>query len=96
MAEAPIAADQRWRLRGKKLKRRENETHYFGLAIFVLACSTCLTGITQKLIWSLNDEYKNRAPAGTLANCLGIFIVLFGMLVVYLATNIGYKRQEKH
>ena len=69
---------------------------YFGLAIFVLACSTCLTGITQKLIWSLNDEYKNRVPAGTLANCLGIFIVLFGMLVVYLATNIGYKRQEKH
>ena len=34
VAEAPIAADQRWRLRGKKLKRRENETHYFGLAIF--------------------------------------------------------------
>ena len=40
-------------------------------------------------------EYGKRAPEGVMANWIGILIILFGTLVVYLATNIKYKRLER-
>lgn len=67
----------------------------FGILIFVMACATCLTGITEKLLWSLKGEYSQRAPEGVMANWIGILIILFGTLIVYLATNIKYKRLER-
>jgi len=67
----------------------------FGILIFVLACATSLLGITEKLIFSLKGDYGKRAPEGVMANWIGILIILFGVLVVYLATNIKYKRLQR-
>jgi len=68
----------------------------FGILIFVMACATCLTGITEKLLFSFkHGEYGKRDPEGVMANWIGILIILFGTLVVYLATNIKYKRLER-
>jgi len=67
----------------------------FGILIFVMACATSLTGITEKLLFSLKGEYGKRAPEGVMANWIGILIILFGTLIVYLATNIKFKRLER-
>lgn len=64
----------------------------FGILIFVLACATSLLGITEKLIFALGTQYSNRDPEGVMANWIGVLIVVFGVLVVYLATNYKYKR----
>jgi len=63
----------------------------FGIMIFVLACSTSLLGITEKLIFALKT-YSKRDPEGVMANWIGVLIIVFGVLVVYLATNYKYKR----
>jgi len=68
----------------------------FGILIFVMACATSLTGITEKLLFTFKKgEYGQRAPEGVMANWIGILIILFGTLVVYLATNIQYKRLQR-
>ena len=36
--------------------------------------------------------YGKRDPEGVMANWIGILIIVFGVLVVYLATNYKYKR----
>jgi cytochrome b-561 len=63
----------------------------FGIMIFVLACGTSLLGITEKLIFALKT-YSKRDPEGVMANWIGVLIIVFGVLVVYLATNYKYKR----
>ena len=61
----------------------------FGILIFVLACTTALLGITEKMIFG--KEYSEMNPEGMMVNAMGIFIILFGFLVVYLVTNYEYK-----
>lgn len=63
----------------------------FGIMIFVLACATSLLGITEKLLFALKT-YSKRDPEGVMANWIGVLIIVFGVLVVYLATNYKYKR----
>lgn len=63
---------------------------YFGLLLFIAAIGACLTGINEKLqllgrYWELNKTH-------VLGNCLGIFLIVFASLIVYLATSSRYKR----
>jgi len=66
----------------------------FGILIFVLGCATALLGITEKLIFALKT-YSKRDPEGVMANWIGVLIIVFGVLVVYLATNYKYKRMPR-
>ena len=49
----------------------------------------------MKIVFHRHGEYGKRDPEGVMANWIGILIILFGTLVVYLATNIKYKRLER-
>ncbi|CAH1238262.1 CYB561 [Branchiostoma lanceolatum] len=66
---------------------------FLGLAIFALAIATCLTGLTEKLLFSIADTYSKFAPEGILVNCLGLTLVLFGVFVGFIATKEEWKRQ---
>ncbi|XP_065359752.1 plasma membrane ascorbate-dependent reductase CYBRD1 isoform X2 [Calliphora vicina] len=65
---------------------------YFGLFGFVLAIASALMGITEKAIFSV-ENYSNLPSSGVMINLCGVLYVVFGGLVVYLATNPAYKRK---
>lgn len=67
---------------------------FFGILIFALSCASCLSGLTEKLLWA-NSDYSDYDNEGILANILGVCIVLFGSLVAFLATNANYRRLDK-
>ncbi|XP_043955310.1 transmembrane ascorbate-dependent reductase CYB561 [Gambusia affinis] len=67
--------------------------HVFcGLTLLVMAIGTSLLGITEKLLFSITDAYSLFAPEGVLANMLGILLLLYGVLLVYLITREEYRR----
>ncbi|XP_064455259.1 transmembrane ascorbate-dependent reductase CYB561-like [Ornithodoros turicata] len=67
---------------------------FFGLSTFVMAVATALIGITEKLIFKLKPAgYSARPEEAYLANSLGVLLVVFAALVVYLTTRPAYRRQ---
>lgn len=66
---------------------------YSGLFIFTSVIATALMGITEKLIFALKDpKYKDSPPEATFVNILGVFIVFFGALILWIATRTSWKR----
>uniref|UniRef100_U5ETM5 Putative non-vertebrate eumetazoan cytochrome b n=1 Tax=Corethrella appendiculata TaxID=1370023 RepID=U5ETM5_9DIPT len=65
---------------------------FFGLTGFVFAIVACLLGLLEKAIFSIPD-YAQLSPPGVLVNTIGLLIIVFGGLVIYLATESSYKRQ---
>ena len=45
-----------------------------------------------KSIFLIFRDYSQRDPEGVMANWIGVLIIVFGVMVVYLATNYKYKR----
>ncbi|XP_017842250.1 cytochrome b reductase 1 isoform X2 [Drosophila busckii] len=65
---------------------------YFGLFGFVLAIASALMGLTEKAIFAI-PNYATLPASGVLTNIIGVLYVIFGSLVVYLATDPAYKRK---
>ncbi|XP_054164154.1 transmembrane ascorbate-dependent reductase CYB561-like isoform X2 [Oppia nitens] len=70
---------------------------YIGVTLFVLAAVTSLLGITEKAFFSLdgkvNPRYADKPGAAYVINMLGLSIVIFVAIVVYLVTNNQYRRR---
>lgn len=70
---------------------------FFGLNAFVCAAAAALLGLLEKAFFTsfLENEFKYSRfdPEGVLINCIGVFIVIFTSLVVYLVAESKYKRQ---
>lgn len=64
---------------------------YFGVAAFVLASAVALLGFFEEFNWIRGYQQINTKTV--LVNCLGIFLALYTMLVVYLISYTGYKRE---
>uniref|UniRef100_A0A8C9NM63 Plasma membrane ascorbate-dependent reductase CYBRD1 n=1 Tax=Serinus canaria TaxID=9135 RepID=A0A8C9NM63_SERCA len=66
---------------------------YSGLTIFATVIATALMGITEKLIFALkNPAYSASPPEATLVNCLGLLLVIFGSLILWMASRPHWKR----
>ncbi|XP_068101629.1 plasma membrane ascorbate-dependent reductase CYBRD1 [Hyperolius riggenbachi] len=66
---------------------------YSGLLLFGGVIGTCLMGITEKLIFALrNPAYSTFPPQGVFVNTLGLLIVIFGGLIMWIATRPAWKR----
>ncbi|MBN3300251.1 CYBR1 reductase, partial [Amia calva] len=66
---------------------------YSGLFIFATVIASALMGITEKLIFGLKKpEYKHSPPEATFVNVLGVLIMLFGALTLWIATRPSWKR----
>ncbi|XP_050772672.1 plasma membrane ascorbate-dependent reductase CYBRD1 isoform X3 [Gopherus flavomarginatus] len=68
---------------------------YSGLLIFATVIATALMGFTEKLIFSLKPPapaYSTFPPEAIFVNTLGLLIVIFGALVLWMATRPHWKR----
>ncbi|KAF6775579.1 hypothetical protein AHF37_05104 [Paragonimus kellicotti] len=64
----------------------------FGSLLYLLIIGTCVSGITQKNIFS--KAYSSFLPREMIGNALGVCIVLYGAIVFYLISHPAYKRVE--
>ncbi|XP_072274430.1 plasma membrane ascorbate-dependent reductase CYBRD1 [Pyxicephalus adspersus] len=66
---------------------------YGGLLLYGGVIGSALMGITEKLIFSLKTPpYSNLPPQAIFVNTLGILIVVFGGLILWIVTRPGWKR----
>uniref|UniRef100_UPI00398ED62F plasma membrane ascorbate-dependent reductase CYBRD1 n=1 Tax=Pristiophorus japonicus TaxID=55135 RepID=UPI00398ED62F len=77
--------------------------HVFaGLFIFGMAIATAEMGITEKLIFTLRSgsnitlSYSQSPPEAILVNTLGVFILVFGGCIFWIATRPEWKRPPDH
>ncbi|XP_025204829.1 cytochrome b561-like isoform X2 [Melanaphis sacchari] len=68
---------------------------FFGVFNFILAVVTSILGFGEKLIFTLDKEYKHFPKEGMFGNFLGLLCVFYCALVVYLVTKPEYKRKPK-
>ncbi|KAG8559662.1 hypothetical protein GDO81_017405 [Engystomops pustulosus] len=70
---------------------------YGGLLLFGCIMGTALMGLTEKLIFSLRKPaYSSFPPEGIFVNTLGLLIIVFGGLILWIATRPGWKRPPEH
>ncbi|XP_034041899.1 cytochrome b reductase 1 [Thalassophryne amazonica] len=70
---------------------------YSGLSLFACVIAVALMGITEKLIFGLKDpKYKDSPPEAVFVNILGVLLVVFGALILWIATRSSWKRPSDH
>uniref|UniRef100_A0A8B9CWN1 Lysosomal membrane ascorbate-dependent ferrireductase CYB561A3 n=1 Tax=Anser brachyrhynchus TaxID=132585 RepID=A0A8B9CWN1_9AVES len=72
---------------------------FFGCTILMLSVASCVSGINEKLFFSLKNgtattPYNRLPPEAVFANVLGLLIVLFGVLVLCALAKPDWKRPE--
>ncbi|XP_072331776.1 plasma membrane ascorbate-dependent reductase CYBRD1 [Scyliorhinus torazame] len=73
-----------------------------GLFIFGMSVTAAEMGITEKLIFSLRSgsnttlPYSQSPPEAILVNTLGVFILLFGGCILWIAIHPEWKRPPEH
>ncbi|XP_068253906.1 lysosomal membrane ascorbate-dependent ferrireductase CYB561A3 [Nyctibius grandis] len=70
---------------------------FFGSTILMLSVASCVSGINEKLFFSLKNgttEYKRLPAEAVFANVLGLLILLFGVLVVGALARPSWKRPD--
>ncbi|XP_034242076.1 cytochrome b reductase 1 isoform X2 [Thrips palmi] len=55
----------------------------FGILTFMLAVATCLTGLTEKTIFTLGDKYSSLPEEAFILNALAMVLVGLAILLVY-------------
>lgn len=68
---------------------------YFGVAGFVGVIASCLLGLNEKAIFTLKGDYSKLVDEAVLINVIGLFLIIFGGLAVYLVSQERYKRLPK-
>lgn len=70
---------------------------FFGLVIFMGAICASLLGLTEKAIFALNygtgPKYSDFPSEGILVNVIGLLLLFFAGMVVYLTSNPHFRRQ---
>ncbi|KAM9296920.1 transmembrane ascorbate-dependent reductase CYB561 [Gastrophryne carolinensis] len=74
-------------------KSRFKPLHVFlGTSLLVSTIATCLLGLTEKLLFTITEEYSKFPAEGILVNCLALLLVAFGAVIVYILTREEWKR----
>ncbi|MGH0157815.1 UNVERIFIED_CONTAM: hypothetical protein FKN15_052722 [Acipenser sinensis] len=83
-----------------ELRRRAKPLHvWLGSAIFILGIAASISGINEKLIFSLKGlngtaQYSALPQEAQFANMLGVLIVAFGLAVLRILSNQAWQRPE--
>ncbi|KAF4519189.1 hypothetical protein B566_EDAN008252 [Ephemera danica] len=64
---------------------------FFGMAGFIFAVAAALMGLLEKAHWVIKD-YQTLSSEGLLVNFIGILLMTFASLVMYVVTTDSYKR----
>ncbi|XP_065695085.1 lysosomal membrane ascorbate-dependent ferrireductase CYB561A3 [Patagioenas fasciata] len=70
---------------------------FFGATVLMLSVASCVSGINEKLFFSLKNgttEYKLLPAEAVFANTLGLLIILFGVLVLGALARPSWKRPD--
>ncbi|KAM9080856.1 lysosomal membrane ascorbate-dependent ferrireductase CYB561A3 isoform 2-T5 [Megaptera novaeangliae] len=70
---------------------------FFGASILSLAIASVISGINEKLFFSLKNgtnSYSSLPSEAVFANCSGMLVVVFGLLVLYILLASSWKRPE--
>ncbi|XP_023415458.1 lysosomal membrane ascorbate-dependent ferrireductase CYB561A3 isoform X2 [Loxodonta africana] len=70
---------------------------FFGAFIFSLAIASVVSGINEKLFFSLKNSskpYSSLPSEAVFANSTGMLVVAFGLLVLYILLASSWKRPE--
>ncbi|EPY89640.1 cytochrome b ascorbate-dependent protein 3 [Camelus ferus] len=70
---------------------------FFGASILSLAIASVVSGINEKLFFSLKNGtslYSNLPSEAVFANSTGMLVVVFGLLVLYILLASSWKRPE--
>ncbi|XP_058832799.1 plasma membrane ascorbate-dependent reductase CYBRD1 [Topomyia yanbarensis] len=65
---------------------------FFGVLGFVLAIAASLLGLLEKAIFSISN-YRELPAQAVLVNMIGLLLIIYGGLVVFLVTEPMYKRK---
>ena len=66
--------------------------HVFcGLAVIVSATAAALMGLTEEAIFSLAASYTKLVGKGILLNCIGLFLTIFSVTVIFITTKPSFK-----
>ncbi|XP_020853230.1 transmembrane ascorbate-dependent reductase CYB561 isoform X1 [Phascolarctos cinereus] len=68
---------------------------FFGATIFLLSVGTTLLGIKEALIFGLTKKYSMFHPEGILANILGLLLICFAVVVLYILTREAWVRPPR-
>ncbi|XP_070587847.1 plasma membrane ascorbate-dependent reductase CYBRD1 isoform X2 [Erythrolamprus reginae] len=70
---------------------------YSGLLIFGTGIATALMGITEKLFFELKAPPYSQSPEEAIfVNVLGVLIVAYGAVILWMATRPNWKRPLEH
>ncbi|KAF6717856.1 Cytochrome b ascorbate-dependent protein 3 [Oryzias melastigma] len=71
---------------------------WLGNVVLILSLTSCISGINEKLIFTLdgstNESYSSLPLEAKFANFLGILIVAFGMVVLRILSKEEWRRPE--
>ncbi|NWY54975.1 CYAC3 protein, partial [Chionis minor] len=70
---------------------------FFGSIVLMLSVASCISGINEKLFFSLKNgtmEYKLLPAEAVFANTLGLLILLFGVLVLGALARPSWRRPD--
>ncbi|XP_047679669.1 lysosomal membrane ascorbate-dependent ferrireductase CYB561A3 isoform X5 [Prionailurus viverrinus] len=70
---------------------------FFGAVILFLSVASVISGINEKLFFSLNNNtqpYSSLPSEAVFANSTGMLVVVFGLLVLYILLVSSWKRPE--
>ncbi|RVE66067.1 hypothetical protein OJAV_G00122830 [Oryzias javanicus] len=71
---------------------------WLGSMVLILSLTSCISGINEKLIFTLNgktnESYNSLPLEAKFANFLGILIVAFGMVVLRILSKEEWRRPE--
>ncbi|XP_059479279.1 transmembrane ascorbate-dependent reductase CYB561-like isoform X2 [Neocloeon triangulifer] len=65
---------------------------YFGMLGFVLSIAAALMGLLEKAIFTSVPAYQRMEGEGLLMNFIGVVLVIFAAVVIYVVSNFGYRR----
>lgn len=66
----------------------------FGLTTFMLAIATCLTGLTEKIISILKEDYSQLQEQAIIINVLAMVLVALGILMSYILHRNGLRSDK--
>ncbi|KAK9880648.1 hypothetical protein WA026_011887 [Henosepilachna vigintioctopunctata] len=65
-----------------------------GSAGFVMSIVTAALGYTEKAMFTLSSNYQNLPFSAVMLNFIGLVLVIFGAITIYLVNDRSYKREE--
>ncbi|KAF4519995.1 hypothetical protein B566_EDAN007143 [Ephemera danica] len=63
----------------------------FGITTFMLAVATCLTGLTEKVLFTLKNDYKDLPEEGIIVNSLAMVLVAVTIVVCYILMRDDFR-----